>query len=98
MMKTVNIFYGKPDISAGEGKGTHRISNWLRFLCCVLLILTFMFVIAPWFQKVPALKTLGRYISESGIDAGAIYYTEVEEVGEADQGIRNTFRFYLPQQ
>jgi hypothetical protein len=46
-------------------------------------------------QKIPSVGILSTYISESGIDASAVYYTEVEEVGESDQAIRNTFRFYL---
>lgn len=98
IMKTLNIIYGRSEMSVGETERQQWLKNWLRFLCCLLLIMFFIFTVAPWLQKkVPAIKTLGRYITESGIDAGAIYYTEVEEVGEGDQGIRNTFRFYLPQ-
>ena len=54
-----------------------------------------MFVIAPYYEKSEYIKPLASYIHESGIDSGAIYYTEVDEVADADLMIRDTFRFYL---
>ncbi len=96
IMKTIHIFYGRSEVSEGEASRPQLLKNWLRFVCSVLLIILFMFFLAPWLQKVPSIRTLSRYIEESGIDAGAVYYTEVEEVGDADLAVRNTFRFYLP--
>ncbi|MBW2467547.1 MAG: hypothetical protein JRF02_09620 [Deltaproteobacteria bacterium] len=97
-MKTLNITYCRSELSSGGTDSPQWLKNWIRFLGSLLLIIFFVFIFAPWLQKkVPAIDTLGKYITESGIDAGAIYYTEVEEVAEGDQGIRNTFRFYLPQ-
>ncbi len=73
-----------------NGKGVLRLLAWM------LAIWMFIFVFAPWLQtKNESIQTLSTYIETSGIDAGAIYYTEVEEVGDADLAIRNTFRFYL---
>ena len=70
--------------------------NWLKLLFWIAGILFFTYGLAPWMQdKSKSIRTLSTYIDESGIDAGAIYYTEVEEVGEADLMIRDTFRFYL---
>ena len=42
-------------------------------------------------QDAPLINTLVTYISESGIDAGAIYYTEVEETADADVHMRSAF-------
>ena len=76
-----------------------KIKPWLALLAWVLILWTFAFVLAPWLQqKSKAVQTLATYIDESGIDAGAIYYTEVDEVGEADLMIRDTFRFHLNEQ
>lgn len=73
--------------------------RWFGLLVCLLVLWGFMFVFAPWLQsQSKAVQTLATYITENDIDAGAVYYTEVEEVGEADLMIRDTFRFYLPQQ
>lgn len=78
---------------AGSGK------KWLTLFGWLALLWFFIFIAAPWLQSKNAfMRQLGNYIEASGIDAGAIYYTEVEEVGEADLAIRNTFRFYLDEQ
>jgi hypothetical protein len=80
----------------GIKKLSQQTLNWLKLLLWVVGILLFTYGLAPWMQdKSQAIQTLSTYIDESGIDAGAIYYTEVEEVGEADLMIRDTFRFYL---
>lgn len=86
--------------AAGPCRPQDRKSNgWARLLAWLLLIWAFAFVFAPWLQNhSTVVKTLADYIDASGIDASAIYYTEVEEVGEADLMIRNTFRFYLDEQ
>jgi len=70
----------------------------MHLIIWLLGIWLFIFVLAPWMQKIPAVGTLSRYIKDSGIDAGALYYTEVDEVGESDLAVRNTFRFYLQEQ
>lgn len=83
--------------TAGPQGSAPLIRKWGGFFLCMFLLWFFMFVFAPWLAKNNEyVGTLGKYIRESGIDAGAVYYTEVEEVGDADQMIRDTFRFYLP--
>ena len=75
------------------------VKRWSGLLACLMVLWGFMFVFAPWLQsQSKAVQTLSTYITENDIDAGAVYYTEVAEVGEADLMIRDTFRFYLPQQ
>jgi hypothetical protein len=55
-----------------------------------------MFVVGPWLQKSRWVGRLADHIEETGIDAGALYYTEVEEAGEAETIMRNTMK-YLPE-
>ncbi len=75
-----------------------RLKAWCKLGGWVLALWFFAYVFAPWLQsQSTSVRTLSDYISSSGIDAGAIYYTEVEEVGDADLMIRDTFRFFLPQ-
>jgi len=75
-----------------------RLKRWTHLGFWLLCLWLFIFVIAPWMQQIPAVNTLSLYIKESGIDAGALYYTEVDEVGESDMTVRNTLRFYLQEQ
>lgn len=87
------------EVLAGKGPGETLLWRWLAFFGWILVLYLFIFQFAPWLQRHNGtMDRLGRYIRESGIDAGAIYYTEVGEVGEADLAIRNTFRFYLQEQ
>lgn len=73
--------------------------GWLALVGWLTLIWAFAFIFAPWLQgKSESVRTLSNYIKASGIDAGAVYYTEVDEVGDADLMIRDTFRFYIDQQ
>jgi hypothetical protein len=88
-MKIMSMPFIMAKKTDGHSRPAGAIRRWLHFAFCLLLLWTFIFVLGPMLQqKIPA--------KESGIDAGAIYYTEVEEVGESDLAIRNTFRFYLP--
>jgi len=73
-------------------KGYAKLGLW------AIILWFLVFIVAPFFrEQSPSIKKLARYIDESGIDAGAIYYTEVEEVSDADLAVRNTFRFFLPE-
>lgn len=62
-------------------------------LLSMALIWIFIFVIAPWIQKLPYVKPLADYIEENDIDAGALYYTEVEEFSEAERNMRDTMDY-----
>lgn len=72
-----------------------RLHRWAALFCCFYLVWVFMFIIAPWIGELPAVKPLTEFIAESGIDAGALYYTEVEEASEAELNMYNTIK-YLP--
>lgn len=71
------------------------VRRWAAFAAGIFLIWLFMFVIAPWLQRSPAIKPLADFVNESGINASALYYTGVEEVGDADMNIRSTMT-YMP--
>ena len=83
--------------SDGHYRPAGASKRWLHLALGLFLLWAFIFVLGPMLQKIPDVGTLSKYINESGIDAGALYYTEVKEVGESEQAIRDTLRFYLPQ-
>jgi len=53
----------------------------------------FVFVAAPWVGKAEAVSPLLAYIEETGIDASALYYTEVEEAAIAELGARSSLEY-----
>ena len=59
----------------------------------LLALLLFMFVFVPWVQQFPMVRPLVVFIEESGIDASALFYTEVEETGDAESAMRDTMRY-----
>ena len=73
-----------------------RLKQWFYLCIWFLGIFIFIFGIAPWLQvHISSVNQLSAFIRESGIDAGAIYYTEVEEVSRSDRLMRNTFDFFI---
>ncbi|TET39571.1 MAG: hypothetical protein E3J72_00150 [Planctomycetota bacterium] len=74
------------------GMGTRLI----RLFLSILLVLAFIFFIGPWIAQAPFVKPLTTFIDERNIDAGALFYTEVEEFSDADVYMRNTMN-HAPQ-
>ncbi len=66
-----------------------------RLLGSLILILLFIYYVAPWMKRLPMVRSLTDFIEERGIDAGALYYTEVEEFAEAEAQMSNTMA-YMP--
>jgi hypothetical protein len=97
-METLSLFNEMNPLGKKCARPPNLLQRWISLAFWLLCIWVFVFVLAPMMQNIPAVKILSSYIEESGIDASALYYTEVDEVGESDLAVRNTFRFYLPEQ
>lgn len=54
-----------------------------------------MFILAPGLKRISTIGRLTAFVEESGIDAGALFYTEVEEAAYAEIGVRSTIE-YMP--
>ncbi len=67
-----------------------KVINLILSLACCL---GFMFYIGPWIDNLESVKPLIDYIEEHDIDAGALYYTEVEEFSEANINMENTMDY-----
>ena len=55
--------------------------------------MTHNFFIDPWILQTPLFRPLGDFIDENDIDAGALFYTEVEEFSDADVKMRNSMKY-----
>lgn len=71
-------------------KPPSTFAKWTALICGFCLVWLFILVVAPLFQKIEMVNTLTTYIEETGIDASALYYTEVEEAAMAELGTRGT--------
>ncbi|HAK61129.1 MAG TPA: hypothetical protein DCO77_12250 [Nitrospiraceae bacterium] len=77
----------------GRQRPSGMLRRWSTLLFGIVLVWLFMFVIAPWIQKSPSVKPLADFIEESGIDASALFYTEVEEASDAELYMRSTLKY-----
>jgi hypothetical protein len=71
------------------------LRRWAALFLLLLLVWTFMFVIAPIAQELPMVRPVAAYVEESGINASALYYTGVEEAAEAERYFYHS-RAYAP--
>ena len=70
-----------------------RFKGVRDLLLSIMLILIFMFGIAPLMDRLPFIRPLVDFIEERDIDAGALYYTEIEEFSEAAIQMENTMDY-----
>ena len=77
-----------------ERKSTLR--RWGAFILCLAVIWGFVFVVAPWLQKIDCVASVHDDIKRSGVDATALYYTEIQEFHDAEIRIRDS-RDYAPE-
>ncbi len=77
--------------SKEKSKGTKVIYLVFWMLACYF----FMVFLAPQFDKLESVKPLINFIEERDIDAGALYYTEIEEFSVANIHMENTMD-YMP--
>jgi len=69
-----------------------RVAN---LMLGILLILLFIFGIAPLMDRLPLVQPLVQFVDNREIDAGALYYTDIEEFATAAAHMENT-RDYPP--
>jgi len=69
------------------------IRKWTAVAGSILLLWLFMFVIAPWFMRCPAVSELAQYIDERDIEATALWWSEVEAVADAEMKCRNSVQY-----
>jgi hypothetical protein len=79
----------------GSADPTGGLRAWVHLLLALAAVLVFMFVIAPAGLKLPGFKSMSALIAEKNIRATALYYTDIDEFGEAAATLRNN-REYTP--
>jgi hypothetical protein len=81
-----------PVAPSGQTGGLH---SWLKLLGGLALVLLFMYVIAPLGKHLPGFDSMFQFIDQKGLRATALYYTDIDEFGEAAVTLRNN-REYTP--
>lgn len=79
----------------GRRQPPTTFKNWMAFATSILLLGLFAFGFVPWWNQLPMVAPLSRYIEENDIEASALFYTEVEETAEAETHIRAALKYNL---
>jgi len=66
---------------------------WVKLLLGLGLVILFMFVIAPLGDRMPGFDSMFKFIEEKDIKATALYYTDIDEFGDAVISIRNRLEY-----
>jgi len=81
----------RPDhIERQQTVGQSKIGRISGLALSLFLIWFFLYVVGPWLSEAPMVKPLMDVIEANDIDAGAYYYTEIEEFSEADVHMNNS--------
>ena len=76
-----------------KDKTSERIKGFTYLLLSIMIVMFFVFVLAPGIDNVPRVKPLINFIDEHQIDAGALYYTDIEEFSVAEMNIKTTLNY-----
>ena len=71
-----------------------RIKDYIYLVISVATVFAFVMYIAPEADKISEVKPLVYFIDEQGINAGAIYYSDIEEFSVAEINMKNTMIYY----
>jgi len=70
-----------------------RLKQWLSLFGCFLLVIVFIFFIAPFSMRIDAVQELADYIDDNDIEATALWWSEVGVVADAEMNCRNTVEY-----
>jgi hypothetical protein len=71
----------------------NKTRGLIRLLMGILIILAFMFGLGPWMERIPMIRPMVELIRTQDIDAGAYYYTDIEEFSEAEFNVNHALKF-----
>lgn len=76
-------------ISGGPPGPPETLRRLIAFVIGILLLMGFAFLALPALKNLNAVGPAVELLEESGIEAGAFWYANVEKVGEAERQINS---------
>ena len=77
----------------GKNRVLQKIKDYLYLIISISIVIVFVLFLAPCIDDVPYVKPLTNFIDDREIDAGAIYYTDIEEFSVAEINMKNTIDY-----
>lgn len=72
---------------------TRPAGGCLRLSAGLLCVWLFMFVVAPWVRTLGPVEEVLDFVESRDIDAGALFYTEVDEFADAEVAVRDALAY-----
>jgi len=85
----------KPKNLNGRNRVLKKIKDYFYLLVSMSVVTIFVLFLAPCMDDAPYVKPLTNFIDDEEINAGAIYYSDIEEFSIAEINMKNTID-YLP--
>ena len=79
----------------GKNRVLKKLKDYLYLIVSISVVTVFVLFLAPCIDDAPYVKPLTKFIDDREIDAGALYYTDIEEFSVAEINMKNTID-YLP--
>ncbi|MHC4607013.1 MAG: hypothetical protein ACYTAF_08735 [Planctomycetota bacterium] len=72
---------------------TRTAKGWMQLALAVGALMAAVFLAAPALERIPAVGEIHRHVHERGIDADALFYTDVEEFADAETYVRDALEY-----
>ena len=82
-----------PSSRSSDAGAPGILARWVQFLTGLLAIFAIVFGVLPAAQRLGPVRDVHEAIERSGIDATALFYSEIDVSSEAELSIRDALRF-----
>ena len=82
-----------PVSGTSRGGAAGAVWRWAQLLVGILVISAFAFGLIPALQRLEPIRGIREAVEDRGIDATALFYTEIEVSSEAEASIRDAIRY-----
>ncbi len=65
------------------------IFSWIRLIAALALISILVYVVIPWLNQETPVREVTSVATARGVDATGLFYTETDQVAEAQNYLRN---------
>jgi hypothetical protein len=85
--------FSKSNTPGGSHGPSRGMKQWFRLLFGVALIIFFMYIMGPLEAVFPGMSSMSSFIERRNLKATALYYTDIEEFGEATASLKDNLRY-----
>ena len=83
---------GRDENGSGSSTRSHPFFRFVAFFAGVAALAALVFVVAPGLPRLLGIETQAQFIKDSGIRAGAWFYTEVDEIPMIESVVRSAMK------